>query len=207
MSGARETPDPFAGYTPVKVAPIAGADPGPRTPVAEKRPRKYRFGTKREGGVSRTVKFFGLVLVSLVLLALIAVLAYGFIYERPVDEPFLGDGTPTNCVQRLAELGCEARGRVRAALSSGGEPSAERPSDTNGASFAEKAFPALRTFLGRNDRMKKSVRSLEGEAEPESAEAAPTNVAVSVKRRVVDPALKRFKGGRTGRTIESGGQR
>ena len=207
MSGEREAPDPFAGYTPVKVAPVAGSDPDPRTPAAEKQPRKYRFGKKREGGVSRTVKFFGLVLISLVLLALIAALAYGFIYERPVDEPFLGGEAPTNCIQRLAAFGCEARGRVCAALSSGGEPSAGRSSDTNGLSFAEKALPALRTFLDRNDRMKKSVRSLEGDAEPESGDAVPTNVTVSVKKRVVDPSLKRFKGGRKGRTIESGGLR
>ena len=206
MSGATEPSDPFAGYTPVKVAPIDG--PKSQLPAAEKKPRAYRFGRKREGGVSRTVKFFGLVLVSLVLLVLIAILSYGFIYERPLDVSLAKDEPATNGVWRLSELGCEARMRVRAAMAPAeGESPAKKSSDTTNQSFVERTFPVLQQFLNRNDRMKKSARSLADGEVPESAETEPTNVTVSVRKRVVNPALKRFKGGRMGRTIDGGGQR
>ena len=198
MSARRETRDPFAGYTPVKVRPVGETEAPPSVP---ERPRKYRFGKKREGDVSRTVRLIALAVVSGLLVLLIAAIAYGFIYERAVEEPL--PEAATNRIQRLAAFGRDVRESVRTAWSGGSDAGAPSASaGTNGVSLIEKAFPVVGSFLDKRKRVKRAERG--EDAEPAADPAAQTNAAPVVRTREVDPDLKRFKGGRRGRRIGNG---
>lgn len=201
MSGKAHSEDPFAGYTLVKGA-VPVVDEMPQQSVVGTS-RKYRFGKKREGNVSRTVKLLGLLAASALLIALIAAISYGFIYEQQVEEPL--PEAATNRIQQLAAFGRDVREKVRAVLPErfGSEAAKERGAvGTNRVLSLEKAFPVLGGFLDKRKRMKLAVRG--EEFEMEEAPVATTNAAPVVPKREVDPALKRFKGGRGGRRIGVG---
>lgn len=200
MSGKAHSEDPFAGYTPVRGA-VSVVDEMSPQPVAGVS-RKYRFGKNQEGNVSRTVKLLALLVVSALLIALIAAVSYGFIYEQQVEEPL--PEVATNRIQRLAAFGRNVREKIRGVVPEGfvGAAAEDRGSATNGVSLVEKAFPVIGTFLGKSKRMKQASRGEDVEMVGESVAA--TNAMPEVKKREIDPALKRFKGGRRGRTIDNG---
>ena len=171
MTGKADSSDPFAGYTPVKVVSVL--EPETMPPVVEK-PKKYRFGKKREGECVRTVKLTSLAAVSTVLIVLVAVVSFGFIYGRTLDDSEAPLGVYTNQVRQLSDLGR----RVRAAV--GVLPS---PAVTNVVIHKRRTEEAVRT-VGEN-----------------AAEDVETEVEAKPSRHQVDPSLKRFFGGREGKRI------
>lgn len=104
MRGKDTSPDPFAGYTPVRVSAVGCEQTDVPNP-----PKKYSFRKKEKRSFRRTL--VGLVqaaLFALVVLA-VAVFSYGFIYRCTIDEPISALGSLTNHVQRLASAGRDFR--------------------------------------------------------------------------------------------------
>lgn len=172
MSERRESRDPFAGYTPVKVSRVADGSDVPPLPTGAAG-RKYRFGAKKESDFSRSAKLVGWGAVSAVLVVLVAAVSHGFIYERPVGEDLSELDAYTNQLQRLSEAGRRIRGKMRGATDA---------------------------VLPSKPGVKKTEAPPADDPAPVTNAVAPA--AESPAPRAIDPSLKRFyNGGRKGRPI------
>lgn len=105
--------DPFAGYTPVKVAiPVVDI---PDAPPDENhsRGRKYKFGGKGEAGDALRTAILAITLV-LSVLAILAVAAftYGVIYDKPINDEANGLRECTERIKPLVDAGRDIRERV-----------------------------------------------------------------------------------------------
>ena len=171
MKGKAVSSDPFAGYTPVKVRSVAESK---TRPLAVEKPKKYKFGKKREGDCVRTAKLTSLTVVSAILILVVAVVSFGFIYGRTLDNAEMPLDVYTNQVRQLSDLGR----RVRAAV--GVLPS-----------------PAVTNVVIHKRRVEEADRTIE----ENTGEDVNTKVEAKPSRRQVDPSLKRFFGGREGKRI------
>lgn len=199
--GAIRDDDPFAGYVPVKPAiPVVDAE----VPGLPQR-RRYRNRKRKESGnLVRTAGLVLLGIVSLALIAVIAVVAGGFFHGRSVGEmvPELADYS--DCAKPLTDMGRSIRAKI------GDLPAVGTVHWGRGQeSGCGSSIPAATTnVLLQASRMRAAQRIADGDAFAFDASGEDTMTAVPEPqssqsgKRTVDPDLKRFKtGDRKGRTL------
>lgn len=106
--------DPFAGYVPVKVAhPVVDVGDVPDLPPSE-RPRRWKPPRRRKPGWSLVSGCGTLVflLCAAVAVAAIAVIAYGYFYDRPVTAEIPELAVCARPVNALSDWGRAARARL-----------------------------------------------------------------------------------------------
>ena len=219
---SRTDVDPFAGYTPVKVrVPVADAV---SDDVAQHPPERYRFKKNRPSNDAVAVgKLVLLAAVILLSVSLVAMFAYGFIYERPVEEKAPELTEFADQIRPLASAGERARELTRALVDkvSCARPARQVQSGESRAALScamvtnvvlhKKRVDAVEKMVGQGDVGTASVDSGDDEGATDSGTAfAAVDKSVTAKprvhpekpKRVVDPHLKRFyNGGRKGRPI------
>lgn len=215
MSRKGQPHDPFAGYTPVKVAKPVVDNDVPDLPPGGGKPYHLKR-RKKEGDFSRTLKMIVWLGVSVVLVALIAAVAYGFFYEKPVEEKAPELSSVSDEIRPLAELGQKLREDVRSAVSS---PSVSNLLDRvrpNSGGETNKSFVAavLNSVSGVTNRKQRVEASTQKVADADSSGDGETDEGSSARQnkpaapanpppRTVDPSLKRFySGGRQGKKLK-----
>ncbi len=106
--------DPFAGYVPVKVAhPVVDAGDVPELPSDERPRRRWsRRRRKPERSLACGCGSLVFLLCAAIAVATIAVVAYGYFYDRPLTKEMPELAVCAQPVDALSEWGRSARARL-----------------------------------------------------------------------------------------------